>query len=72
MNHTDLQNQVIDHWENEGVMYFTHETQSGPNIPPGGFSETFIKPEYQEILDDPQQCAEELGYNSVEEWQEAQ
>ena len=66
----ELQNEVIDHWENEGVLYFEHDHQSGPNIIPGGFSESFIKPEYQDVLDDPELSAQELGYKNYNEWKE--
>lgn len=68
LDFTDLQNEVIDHWENEGTAYFTHDTQSGSNIPAGGFTQTFIKPEYANILDDPMACIDALGYNSISEY----
>lgn len=65
---TELQNQVIEHWENEGVKYFEHETQTGASVPPGGFTESVIKTQYQEILDDPMACLEELGYESFSQY----
>lgn len=66
----ELQNEVIDHWENEGIVYFETDHQSGPSIPPGGFSETTIKPEFQDILDNPELCAIELGYSNYNQWKE--
>lgn len=53
----DLQNEVIDHWENKGEVYFKHID-----------GETIIKPEYAEALDDPNKCLAELGYRSFSEY----
>jgi len=59
MQNTDLQNDVIDAWEKEGVAYFTTEN-NGFNAPDPEHWETTIKPEYQDILDSPELCRQEL------------
>jgi len=64
---TDLQNEVIDHWENEGTMYFSTEN-NGFNAPDPTNYETTILPKFQEILDDPMACLTELGFNSISQY----
>ena len=56
---TDLQNDVIDAWENEGIVYFNTEN-NGFNAPDPEHWETTIKPEYQYILNSPELCRQEL------------
>ena len=48
--------------ENEGVEYFDSVTIDEYK------SETNIKEKYQEILDDPNRCLEELGYDSLSQY----
>jgi len=64
---TDLQNDVIDHWENEGTMYFSTEN-NGFNAPDPTNYETTILPKFQEILDDPITCTYELGFKSISQY----
>lgn len=65
---SQLQEEVQEYWESNGIEFLDHDYQSGPNIPEGGFTETSIKPEYQTILDDPMLCIEELGFSSLSEY----
>lgn len=61
---SELQNEVIDHWENEAVEYFTTENV-GFTAPDPTHYESFIKDEYQAILNDPLACVKELGFDSI-------
>lgn len=65
---TELQNEVIEYWQDNAVDHVDYEHQSGSNIPEGGFTESYIKEEYQAILDDPMLCIEELGFDSLSEY----
>ena len=67
LDFTDLQNQVIDHWENEGVTYFETENV-GFNPPDPAHYESTILPECNAILDDPMECINELGYDSIADY----
>jgi hypothetical protein len=61
---TNLQNEVIDHWENTGVVYF--ETQNNGFKPPDPTHyETTILPEFEAILSDPMECLDVLGFESI-------
>jgi len=64
INFTNLRNEVIDHWENEGTKYFLHEN-NGFDSPDPTHYETTILPKYQEILDDPMACIAEIGFESI-------
>lgn len=61
---SDLQNEVIQHWEDTGIRYSEMETLS--NDPP--LYESCIKPRYQDILDDWQACIEELGFEKISDY----
>jgi len=67
---TDLQNDVIDHWENEGTTYFSTEN-NGFNSPDPTHYEMTVLPRYQDILDDPMACLTELGFNSISSYIES-
>jgi len=66
-NFTDLQNDVIDHWENEGTKYFSTENNGFYSPDPTNY-ETTILPKFQEILNDPMACLTELGFNSISQY----
>jgi len=68
LDHTQLQDEVIEHWSNNCIDFTEEDRQDGDNIPPGGFTQTLIKDEYQSILDDPMLCIEELGFDSLSEY----
>ena len=64
---TDLQNDVIDYWDEEGTTYFSIENNGFDS--PGPFHyETTILPKFQDILDDPLLCVYELGFNSISQY----
>jgi len=67
LDSTDLQNDVIDHWENEGIKYFSTEN-NGFNEPGSFHYETTILPIFQALLDDPMACIEELGFSSISQY----
>lgn len=64
---TDLQHEVIDHWENEGVTYFETEN-NGFKPPDPTHYESTILPKYLDILDSPEECVFQLGYDSLAEY----
>jgi len=67
INFTDLQNEVIDQWENEGIKYFSTENNGFSEPDPTNY-ETTILPEFQDILDDPLLCIYELGFSSISQY----
>jgi len=67
---TNLQNEVIDHWDEEGIEYFSTEN-NGFDSPDPTHYETTILPEFQEILDDPMECIEDLGFSSISQYIES-
>ena len=69
-NFTDLQNEVMDHWENEGTKYFSIEN-NGFNEPGSFHYETILLPVFQALLDDPMACIEELGFSSISSYIES-
>jgi hypothetical protein len=62
---SDLQQEVIEHWNQQGVEYFFVDIVTNE---PHQISESFIKDRYNEVLADPMQCIFELGYNSISEY----
>jgi len=64
---TDLQNEVMDHWDEEGTTYFSTEN-NGFNSPDPTHYETILLPVFQEILDDPLSCIYELGFHSMSQY----
>jgi len=64
---TDLQNDVIDYWDEEGTTYFSIEN-NGFDSPDPLHYETTILPKFQDILDDPLLCVYELGFNSISQY----
>jgi len=64
---TGLQNEVIDHWENEGIKYFSTENNGFSEPDPTNY-ETRLLPRYREVLDDPLSCIYELGFNSISQY----
>ena len=66
-NFTDLKNDVIDHWENEGTKYFSTENNGFYSPDPTNY-ETTILPKFQEILNDPMACITELGFKSISQY----
>lgn len=60
---TNLQEEVMAHWEDQGIMYLDYDFFTDGHIEPA-----MIKPIYQVILDDPMQCIDVLGYNSLSEY----
>lgn len=71
MHHTidfsDLRQEVLDKWESDGVDYLRHEN-NGFQEPDPSFYETFIKPDYDSILDDPMACIAELGFTKMSDY----
>jgi hypothetical protein len=66
-DYTELQNDVIDLWENEAVPYCTFENNGFPSPEPTRY-ESAIKDEYRLILDDPRLCLAELGYSKMSDY----
>ena len=64
---TDLQNEVIDHWENEGTTYLSTENNGFDEPDPTNY-ETTVLPRFQDILDDLLLCIYELGFNSISQY----
>jgi len=63
----DLQNDVIDYWDEEGIEYFSIDNNGFDE--PGSFHyETTILPKFQNILDDPLLCIYELGFSSISQY----
>jgi len=67
---TNLKNDVIDHWENEGTKYFSTEN-NGFDEPDSTHYEMTVLPRYQDILDDPITCIYELGFSSISSYIES-
>jgi len=67
LDFTDLQNDVIDYWDEEGTTYFSIEN-NGFNEPGSFHYETTILPKFQNTLDDPMACIEELGFSSISQY----
>lgn len=67
LDFSDLQNEVIEHWAETGVE-FSESQNVGFDAPDPVFHTDVIKPEFQEILDDPNRCIEELEYESLSEY----
>lgn len=61
---TELENEVIDDWENEGVRYFTYEN-NGFTAPDPEHYDMQIKPEFEAILSSPMACILYLGFDSI-------
>ena len=64
---TELENEVIEHWFNEGIEYFSTENNGFDSPDPTNY-ETTILPEFQDILDDPLLCIYELGFSSISQY----
>jgi len=71
LDYEQLKDEVIEYWSNNCVDFTQEDREDGPNIPPGGHSETSIKEMYQAILDDPILCIEELGFSSLSDYIES-
>jgi len=67
INFTNLQNEVINHWDEEGTTYFSTEN-NGFNSPDPTHYEMTILPVFQEILDDPITCIYELGFSNISQY----
>ena len=68
MNNIDndqLQEEVIQHWEDFGVIYSEDQDNSFDNQ---SHVETFILPDCQEILSNPMSCILELGFTSISQY----
>lgn len=68
LDFTDLQNEVVEYWGDSGVEYLDYHFITGSNIPPGGYTESSIKPHCEAILDDPIACINELGFNKISQY----
>ena len=72
MNHTidlsDLHNEVMEHWNDNGVRWVTGSHHYSPSLPPEGMTEIEILPWAEEVLDDPLACVMELGFDSISQY----
>lgn len=59
---TQLHDEVIEQWDKEGTDYLDSN-----EIYHGKFEHT-IKPEYQDILNNPKSCIEELGFDTFADY----
>lgn len=62
---TDLENEVIEHWEHIGYQHLTETHISFPLLPPGGMVEHTLTPQAEAILDDINAMIAELGHDSI-------
>lgn len=61
---TDLQNEVMDKWECDGVVYTTFETAStDPSL-----SLQFLTPNAELVLGSIEQMVDQLGFDSVSQY----
>lgn len=58
---TELKQEVMNAWDTQGVNYLNEE------LYPDRLDST-IKLEYQEILDDPTRCIQELGFDNFSDY----
>jgi len=61
---TDLQNEVIDKWENDGVRYTTTENV-GYTSPDPEFISTILTPNAELILSSVEEMIDVLGFDSI-------
>jgi len=64
---TDLQNEVMDQWDEEGTTYFSTEN-NGFDSPDPLHYETTLSSAFLDILNDPMACLTELGFNSISQY----
>jgi len=62
---TELQDEVIAQWDKDGVDYSYTETITTDPCP---MYQSYIRDEYQAILDDPMQCLQQLGYDKISDY----
>lgn len=65
LDFTDLQDEVMEHWNNEGVAY---QDQDCVTTDPHPIYQNCMKPEFEAILDDPMECINALGYDSLADY----
>ena len=65
---TELQEEVIAQWEKDGVDYSYIETITTDPCP---MYQSYIKEEYQDILDDPNQCIAVLGFDKFSDYMQS-
>ena len=61
---TELQNEVMEFWDERGVNYIYREN-TGFNSPDPTNYELFIKDDFLSILNDVDACINELGFDSI-------
>lgn len=62
---TDLENEVIEHWERIGYRHLIDTHCTSPLLPPGGMHEYTLIPEAEAIIDDINAMVGELGFDSI-------
>lgn len=62
---TELQDQVIEYWNSIGLNYSYSEAVVTDPCP---MYQTYIRDEYQDILNDPFSCINQLGFNSFSQY----
>lgn len=61
---TDLENEVMDLWDDQGIEY-TRTENVGFTPPDPAFYETSILPEFETLLSNPLWCVNQLGFDSL-------
>jgi len=56
---TELQEEVMDVWETNGIKYFEQDTETG---------HIMVKPHYEDCLNDVHTCVNILGYEKVSQY----
>jgi hypothetical protein len=62
---TELQEEVMNHWDEMGIEYLTQDHDSGTNLPPEGLASTNIMDWASDVLNDPMKCIQELEFESI-------
>lgn len=62
---SELQNEVMEHWESQGIEFQGRDMVTDDPYP---MYETFVKEEYDAILDNPMACLSELGFEKLSDY----
>jgi hypothetical protein len=62
---TELQDEAIAQWDKDGVDYSYTETITTDPCP---MYQSYIRDEYQDILDDPMRCLVVLGFDKISDY----